>query len=539
MKNRDWLLINEEQIYGPLIFSNSTPDVKLKIIENCGVTAEITDYAILRGGEILEEYETKEGKALGSWWYDSEEDYISMSGNDDYQKGLVDSRNLHRYMKTDGMTSIRPAFKYTNVLIRDWKLQRNKQDVVEIVDGEYPQTIADLETSQNLEYNYELEQLTTLPDKEYDGNPVYIYNGEKYVRLQGTRESTGKLLSDKTEIEYGAPYWVKVENLSWYLDLKEKVALCKKVINSGVPFYKLSEYMDNELDKQIAFQFIMGNEQEKKQSIPNVFIIENLKRDLLNYYPLFAPFIFNCEFIETESVANVETNGINLFYNPTFMQNIEREERIFYFAHALCHLAFDHKTLGEGKKPNLWNIATDAVVNAFLSQDGIVLPPDAVNIKEALHMGTENMYTFLKQRGENLHNKSHDDHNMWSMTRLKATKPKMEMSAPIEKKNNFLSKFVKKNEKAEEMPKYKNGMGSSNKQEEKVLAYINGYAKVGEYNFFQNNKIERNKNMELLKQIILNGSHELENSSYMNSQQQTDYINNSYISNSNYGSPKR
>ena len=44
------------------------------------------------------------------------------------------------------------------------------------------------------------------------------------------------------------------------------------------------------------------------------------------------------------------------------------DEQIFVFAHEVCHIAFDHILRSEGKVSSIWNISTDAVINAFLKK---------------------------------------------------------------------------------------------------------------------------------------------------------------------------
>ena len=94
--------------------------------------------------------------------------------------------------------------------------------------------------------------------------------------------------------------------------------------------------------------------------------VESIKRRLLVKYPFFGSVVANSNFIAEPAVATAGTDGKNIYYNPNFIESITDEEQTFIFAHEICHIAFDHIFRSEGKDKDLWNIATDSVVNAFL-----------------------------------------------------------------------------------------------------------------------------------------------------------------------------
>ena len=73
------------------------------------------------------------------------------------------------------------------------------------------------------------------------------------------------------------------------------------------------------------------------------------------------------------------------------------EEQIFTFAHEVCHIAFNHILRSEDKDPDLWNIATDAVINQFLKRDGLKMAPGVVDITEAINYDAEQLYEKLLQ----------------------------------------------------------------------------------------------------------------------------------------------
>ncbi len=126
--------------------------------------------------------------------------------------------------------------------------------------------------------------------------------------------------------------------------------------------------------------------------------IESIKRKLLVKYPFFGSVVANSNFIAEPAVGTAGTDGKNIYYNPNFIESITDEEQTFIFAHEICHIAFDHIFRSEGKDKDLWNIATDSVVNAFLKQDGLPIVEGGIDIPEAINYDAEEMYKKLLEK---------------------------------------------------------------------------------------------------------------------------------------------
>ena len=99
--------------------------------------------------------------------------------------------------------------------------------------------------------------------------------------------------------------------------------------------------------------------------------VESIKRKLLVKYPFFGSIVANSNFIAEQSIGTAGTDGENIYYDPEFVKSITNDQQIFLFAHEICHIAFDHIFRSEGKDKQIWNIATDSVINAFLQKDGL------------------------------------------------------------------------------------------------------------------------------------------------------------------------
>jgi len=144
------------------------------------------------------------------------------------------------------------------------------------------------------------------------------------------------------------------------------------------------------------------------------FDIDKITTKLLIKYPGFATIIANMEYIpsyDCKSNGNptAACDGKNFIYHPEFMNNISEDEQLFIVAHEVLHIAFDHIYRSEGKDPKIWNIASDAVSNAFLKKSGLKMVDGGVDIEGAENYDVETLYNKLLEQRKN--NNSNSDNN--------------------------------------------------------------------------------------------------------------------------------
>lgn len=139
-----------------------------------------------------------------------------------------------------------------------------------------------------------------------------------------------------------------------------------------------------------------------------------LKRKMLVKYPFFGSIVTNVDYKEQKSILTAGTDGKTIYYNPEYLKSLSTEEQTFIFAHEVCHIAFNHILRSEGKDPELWNIATDAVINQFLKRDGLKMASGGVDIAEAINYNAEQFYEKLlqeKQQGQEESSNSQNENN--------------------------------------------------------------------------------------------------------------------------------
>ena len=125
--------------------------------------------------------------------------------------------------------------------------------------------------------------------------------------------------------------------------------------------------------------------------------IAALKRKMLVKYPFFGSVVASVGYKENKDIPTAGTDGETIYYNPEYLEGLSVEEQTFIFAHEVCHIAFNHILRSEGKNPELWNIATDGVINQSLKRDGLKMAPGGVDIAEAINYDAEQLYEKLLQ----------------------------------------------------------------------------------------------------------------------------------------------
>ena len=139
--------------------------------------------------------------------------------------------------------------------------------------------------------------------------------------------------------------------------------------------------------------------------------IAALKRKMLVKYPFFGSVVASVGYKENKDIPTAGTDGETIYYNPEYLEGLSVDEQTFIFAHEVCHIAFNHILRSEGKNPELWNIATDGVINQFLKRDGLKMAPGGVDMAEAINYDAEQLYEKLLQEKQQRQQQSGQDNS--------------------------------------------------------------------------------------------------------------------------------
>lgn len=164
--------------------------------------------------------------------------------------------------------------------------------------------------------------------------------------------------------------------------------------------------------------------------------IDKIKRKMLIKYPFFGSVIANLKYVRDEEVKTAATDGDNIYYSEEFLSKLKPDEQVFVLAHETCHIVFKHVDRRTSKEPVMWNIACDAVINAFLESDGLPVLKDAVKIEGAINYDAEELYEKLRQRKEE-NEKSKDPNGNSNSQQENRNQGKSDGSGSQNQQNNF------------------------------------------------------------------------------------------------------
>lgn len=137
-------------------------------------------------------------------------------------------------------------------------------------------------------------------------------------------------------------------------------------------------------------------------------LLEDVKKLMMIRYPRFGAQIAsaNLEYRTDLKYHTAATDGKNIYFDPDYLASLNDDEKLFIIAHELMHVKFEHMYRimdkdGQRRNPEIWNIATDAIINANLERDGFKIKKGYVNMPEALNYSAEDFYEkLLKERKE-------------------------------------------------------------------------------------------------------------------------------------------
>lgn len=174
-------------------------------------------------------------------------------------------------------------------------------------------------------------------------------------------------------------------------------------------------------------------------------LLQDVKRLMIARFPRFGAQIAaaNLEYRTDLKYHTAATDGKNIYFDPDYLASLSDDDKLFIIAHELMHVKFEHmyRMIGkDGQKRDMeiWNQATDAIINANLERDGFKIKEGYVNMLEALNYNAEEFYEKLlnekqghkqqqqsgnngqqsqsgqgQEQGADNSEQSADDHSLW------------------------------------------------------------------------------------------------------------------------------
>ncbi len=255
------------------------------------------------------------------------------------------------------------------------------------------------------------------------------------------------------------------------------------------------------------------------------FDVKKIRNKTLVKYPYFGTITTNVTFHEDDSIDTACTDGFDIYYSKEFMDSLTEEQQIFVIAHEISHIAFNHINRRVDKDPEIWNIATDAVINAFLMEDGLPNIEHCINFPWASDFNAEELYSVLEKNrdilqkmidemkknnpemGEDGKGYGHSSHSRWG----------------DKKKSNGNSSSKSNNKEDKEKQEGKGSSGSSDEDKKKkeegegdspeerrrkkrIQNEQDELGKEGEKKAFDKNKNEKKDMLDKMKEDLSNDS---------------------------------
>ncbi len=133
--------------------------------------------------------------------------------------------------------------------------------------------------------------------------------------------------------------------------------------------------------------------------------IDYIKGAVLRKFPHLGVALSGLKIRPLTQINTAATDGKTVYYSPEFFDPLKDEEKVFIIAHEVMHVAFNHILRSKDRDEEVWNIATDAVINQILKAENLPLVEGGVDMPEALHCSADEMYEKLKQKKDDLENK--------------------------------------------------------------------------------------------------------------------------------------
>lgn len=126
-----------------------------------------------------------------------------------------------------------------------------------------------------------------------------------------------------------------------------------------------------------------------------------------NNAAFLGPLMCGVEVVWDESIPTAQTDGITLWWNPTWFQSLKPETRLTVFHHEIWHPARLHSLRQGSRDPDIWNYACDIRINNDLIREGFSfegiewgwMAPEMDNGPEG-RLAEEQIYEILMQSGK-------------------------------------------------------------------------------------------------------------------------------------------
>ncbi len=254
---KEFTLLDEDQVFG---------SDRIDLISNMGEMCAITDFAILLGGYVSDDYVDYDNSLKGRTGLYS---LSSTDGNWNIRTVTCKGNKGWAYAG-DRACGIRPVLPFSTISDISPNVVGIRNGFLEVEYGEYPQYVVSTSMESELEQAYLSGTISktgktyttdsrTLYEKSSPFKAIeheeYGYNGRRYIRAYD-RNINIQILSNGKEYKYGDNVWIEVSPIKWYVDNNARIMLSKNLIASGLRFCNNCIYFNNDFKDTEMYHFL-------------------------------------------------------------------------------------------------------------------------------------------------------------------------------------------------------------------------------------------------------------------------------------------
>ena len=121
---------------------------------------------------------------------------------------------------------------------------------------------------------------------------------------------------------------------------------------------------------------------------------------LAGHHPFFASLLLMAPTVVTDAFETAATDGVRLFFNPSFVAPLTSAQLDGLMVHELLHCALQHGARRGTRDALLWNIAADIHVNGIIrALRHLDLPPGGIEEPKLAHLSVDEIYAALMRKG--------------------------------------------------------------------------------------------------------------------------------------------
>lgn len=131
---------------------------------------------------------------------------------------------------------------------------------------------------------------------------------------------------------------------------------------------------------------------------------DKIKKAILQvafFSPFFSVILYSLAIQERKvGCPTFRTNGINIEWNPSFVEELTVDEVTGILVHELLHILCQHHIRRQGRHLKKWNIACDYVINFIVKEGNYTLYKELYYNKKYKGMSAEQVYDLLPESFE-------------------------------------------------------------------------------------------------------------------------------------------